>query len=96
LSSRRKEPISRFSFTVMRLNSRRFSGTIDTPRLTRSLVGHFVTTSPSRRTSPDEGITIPRMALSVVVLPEAFPPSRHTISPALIVRLTSLSTCTGP
>ena len=32
----------------------------------------------------------------VVVFPEAFPPSRHTISPERISMSTSLRTCTGP
>jgi hypothetical protein len=78
--------------TVIRLNRRRFSGTIETPRSTRLLVDQSVTTSPSRSTSPDDGLTMPRIVFSVVVLPDALPPSRQTISPAKTSRFTSLRT----
>ena len=86
----------RFSRTVILLKSRRFSGTIDTPRETISLVLIPLITSPSSRSSPLDGSTMPRMVFSVVVLPEAFPPNKHTISPGKIFRSTFLSTWTGP
>ena len=38
---------------------------------------------PSNRTSPRLGTTTPMIAFIVVDLPEALPPSRHTISPCL-------------
>jgi hypothetical protein len=65
----------------MRLNRRRFSGTIEMPISTRCWVGSSLTRWLSRKTSPADGTTNPRMVFSVVVLPLALPPSRHTISP---------------
>jgi hypothetical protein len=38
-------------------NSRRFSGTIETPRRTTSVVDMPDTTFPSRTTSPSDGVT---------------------------------------
>ena len=81
LSLRRYAPNSRFSLTLSRLNRRRFSGTIVTPLITRYLVGLSLTTSPSRTTSPDVGVTMPSRVLSVVDFPLALPPSRQTSSP---------------
>ena len=54
--------------------------TIVMPRRTTSCVGRPPTASPSRRTSPSLGTTIPRIVFSVVVFPLAFPPRRQTIS----------------
>ena len=80
-SERRKAPSSRLSLTDSRLNSRRFSGTIVTPRSTRYEIDLSVTISPLSSTSPVVGVTIPSKAFSVVDLPEALPPSRQTNSP---------------
>ena len=74
-------PSSRFSRTVICPNSRRFSGTIATPRAIRCGTAQVVTSSPSSSTRPARGRTMPRIVLSVVDLPDAFPPSRQTSSP---------------
>ena len=50
-------PSSRFSLTVMLENSLRFSGTIEIPRRTTSVVSMPLTTSSSSRTSPSLGFT---------------------------------------
>ncbi len=57
LSVRVYAPSWRFSSTVMSPNRRRFSGTIDTPRRTISVVDLPEITSPSNTTSPDDGVT---------------------------------------
>ncbi len=62
-------------------NSRRFSGTIAMPLAIRCGTGQFVTSSPARSTRPERGRTSPRIVLSVVDFPDAFPPSRQTSSP---------------
>ena len=41
----------------MPAKSRRFSGTMETPRRTTSIVGMPLTTSPSSSTSPSLGVT---------------------------------------
>jgi hypothetical protein len=92
----RYAPSWRFSSTVMSGNSLRFSGTIETPRFTTSVVDRPETTSPSSRTWPDDGETYPRIVFNVVVFPLALPPSRHTISPGKISMSTSRRTETRP
>src|SRR4029450_8348920 len=89
-------PISRFSLTVMLANSRRFSGTIEIPLRTTSVVSRPLTPSSSSRTSPSLGFTNPRMVFSVVVFPLAFPPSRQAISPGKISTFTWRSTEINP
>ena len=78
-------PSSRFSRTVSWPNSRPPSGTIAIPRAIRCGTGQPVTSSRPSRTRPERVRTSPRIVLSVVDLPDAFPPSRQTSSP--------LSTC---
>ena len=80
----------------MSANSRRFSGTIEMPRRTISEVERPEIRSPSKTTSPSDGVTYPRTVFSVVLLPLALPPSRQTISPSKICMSTSRSTATRP
>jgi hypothetical protein len=51
------------------------------PRRTRSAVGSFWISSPSKSTVPRVGRTIPMIVFIVVDLPQALPPSSETISP---------------
>ena len=88
--------MTRFSHTVMRPNTRRASGTSEMPRRTTSPVDRPLIFSPSNVTLPDRGRTMPRIVFIVVDLPEALPPSRHTISPALTSRLTPFSAMICP
>ena len=48
----------------------------------RWLVVRVVTSSPANSMRPVRGFTIPRIVFSVVDLPDALPPSRHTSSPS--------------
>ena len=73
----------------MGANRRRFSGTIAMPRPMRWLVERVVTSSPLNVIVPLRERTMPRIVLSVVDLPEALPPSRHTSSPSFTSRLRS-------
>ena len=50
------------------------------PRPTTSWGATYVSTSPSKRTSPSAGARMLQMALSVVVLPAPLAPIRVTIS----------------
>jgi hypothetical protein len=66
------------------------------PRRTMSPVGRPLRRSPSNSTVPVCGRTRPRIVFMVVDLPEALPPSRHTISPRRTSRLMPLSAMIGP
>ena len=72
----------------MGAKTRRFSGTIASPRAIRCAVGRRVISSPPKRTTPFRGETIPRIVFSVVDLPDALPPSRQTSSPSPTARFT--------
>ncbi len=89
-------PISRFSYTVIRGNSRRASSTGAIPRRTRSLVASRSIACPSNMTVPLVGRTTPMIVFIVVLFPHAFPPSRQTISPCPISYDTDFNTCRSP
>jgi hypothetical protein len=80
----------------MRANRRRASGTSAMPRRTIAWGGRPSIRSSSKLTLPRWGRTTPRMVFIVVDLPEALPPSRHTISPWLTLRLMPFSAGIGP
>src|SRR5690606_23282129 len=78
-----KAPRSRFSCTVISGNTRRPSGTWDSPRETRFCGVVEVMSAPSRVMVPDVGFFSPDTERSVVVLPAPLAPMRQTISPSL-------------
>ena len=88
--------MTRFSLTVIFPKSRRPSGTIVKPRETTWGVVSVSMRSPSKMTSPSYGDTIARIVFSVVDLPAALGPSKHTISPGRASRLMFRRTSTGP
>jgi hypothetical protein len=88
--------MARFSHTVIRAKIRRASGTSEMPRRTIDSVGSRSIRCPSNSTAPALGRTTPRIVFMVVDLPEAFPPSRQTISPARTSRFTAFSIRIGP
>src|SRR3954467_13311394 len=93
---RMKEPIARFSHTVIRPKTRRASGTSEMPRRTISPVDSPSRRFPSNSTVPACGRTMPRIVFIVVDFPEALPPSRQTISPAWTSSVTPLRAGMGP
>ena len=94
LSARVKAPISRLSFTDMKGNTRRPSGTMAMPRRTIWSGERPSMRSPSKWISPLDGRFNPVMARSVVVLPAPLAPISATISPLSTVMVTPFSACT--
>ena len=95
-SRRVKAPISRFSPTDISGNTRRASGTMASPASTRRAGLQRSTRRPSSSIAPRATGKVPMMVFIVVLLPDAFPPSRHTISPRRTSSSTSKSAWTGP
>src|SRR5262245_54966768 len=89
-------PIRRFSSTVRRGKSRRFSGTWAMPCATTSCAGKAASERPSRRMSPPEGSTSFEITRSSVVLPAPLGPMTATASPAFTSRLKPKSDRTSP
>ncbi len=75
-----KPPIFRLSSTLMRANSRRFSGTWATPASTMRWAGVATRSMPSITIEPDVGRMRPEMARIRVVLPAPFGPMTPTAS----------------
>jgi hypothetical protein len=88
--------IDRLRAAVSDGNTRRSSGTHDSPRRAISCVGARVTSSPSNTTLPRRAGVRPRIARSVVVLPAPLGPSSATTSPAATPSETPNSTCVSP
>ena len=80
-SARAKAPSSRFSSTLMRGKMCRPSGDCAMPSRTMRSVGSVLIAWPLKLTVPRRGRTVPRMVLSVVVLPAPLAPISVTISP---------------
>ena len=81
-SFRWNAPISRFSITLMRGNSRRPSGDWLMPILTTLCGESFVMSLPWNEIVPRRGWLSPLIERSVVDLPAPFAPIRVTISPS--------------
>ncbi len=96
LSVRWNAPISRFSTTVMRPNSRRPSGDCATPALTICVAERRVRSSPANSMLPLRGRSRPEIVFSVVDLPAPLAPSSVTISPSPTVIDTPLSAWIAP
>ena len=90
LSRRWNAPISRFSSTVMRANSRRPSGDWQIPSRTISCGGWPTMSLPLNRIVPRLGRLMPWIERSVVDLPAPFAPIRVTISPSFTVERDAL------
>ncbi len=89
-------PISRFSCTLMRVNTWRPSGMCAMPSRTMSWLWVLSRSVPLNITEPDCAGTSPVMACSVVVLPAPFAPINDTISPSFTVRLMPLTASMAP
>ena len=93
---RRKAPISRFSRTDMRANTRRPSGLWPTPRRTISCGAAASIDFPFSVMLPERARSKPEMVRKVVVLPAPLEPISVTISPSSTLRETPRSACTAP
>ena len=85
LSERWNAPISRFSRTLIRENSRRPSGDWLIPSFTMSCGRRPTMSSPLNRILPRLGLLMPWIERSVVDLPAPFAPISVTISPSFTV-----------
>ena len=96
VSLRLYAPISRFSCTLMRVNTWRPSGTCAMPRVTIRFALVFNRFWPLNMMLPDLAGTSPVMVCRVVVLPAPFAPISDTISPSSTCRLMSLTASMAP
>ena len=84
-------PTFRFSSTVREGNRRLPSGTRARPLESRLLVGVADTSVPSRRIRPEVAGWSPTIVRNIVDLPAPLAPMIAKVSPALSVKLTSLT-----
>ena len=79
---RMKAPISRFSSTVIEVKMLLVCGTKPMPLTTRACGDRSVMSSPSSRTCPRAGSSMPNTAFIAVDLPAPLGPTITAISPA--------------
>jgi hypothetical protein len=78
------------------ITMRRPSGTRISPLRTRTLVGQWVMSRPSKITVPPHGLASPNTARNSDDLPAPLAPSTATISPWASVAETPRTACTRP